>query len=125
MGPKKSRGFLDAARRLIAKHPGLTSKEIATRLLDSGEVTSYAHNPEGSLIATLQKHYLDIDVERRKEGGIFRFYPNEITVFLGSGEIQSYAQNPERSLTATLDGTTVAEDPVITINLASYWAQLK
>ena len=53
MGPKKSRGFLDAARRLIAKHPGLTSKEIATRLLDSGEVTSYAHNPERLLTATL------------------------------------------------------------------------
>ena len=111
MGPKKSRGFLDAAGRLIAEHPGLTSKEIATQLLDSGEVTSYAHNPEGSLIATLQKHYLDINVGRRKEGGIFRFYPNGITVFLDPGETQSYAQNTGRSLTATPDGTTVAEDP--------------
>ena len=111
MGPKKSRGFLDAARRLIAKHPGLTANEIVTRLLDSGEVESYAQNPVISLTATLQKHYMDIGVERRKEGGIFRFYHSGFTVFLDSEEIPSYAQNPGRSLTATLDGTTVAEDP--------------
>ena len=111
MVAKKSRGFLASAQKLITQQPGLTANEIVTRLLNSGEATSYAQNPVGSLTATLQKHYPDIGVERRREGGIFRFYPNGTTVLLGSGEVTGYAQNPVGSLTATLHGTTVAEGP--------------
>ena len=74
---KKIRGFSSKAGPYIARHPGLTAQDIVRSLLRSGEVQSAAENPEGSLVATLHKHHKEIGVERRRDGGVYRYYPND------------------------------------------------
>ncbi len=72
---KKIRGFSSKAGPYIERHPGMTAQDIVRSLLRSGEVQSAAENPEGSLVATLHKHHKAIGVERRKDGGVYRYYP--------------------------------------------------
>ena len=71
-----SKGFLKRAKQEIYAHPGQSGQTIARKLLKSGEVESRAQNPEMSLVATLTKHYEDIEVKRRKVDGLYRYYPN-------------------------------------------------
>ena len=71
-----SKGFLKRAKQEIYAHPGQSGQTIARKLLKSGEVESRAQNPEMSLVATLTKHYGDIEVKRRKVDGLYRYYPN-------------------------------------------------
>lgn len=73
---KKIKGFLREAVLEIQRQPGLTAQQIVGRLLRSGRVQSAAQNPEGSLVATLHKHHRDHGVERRRNGGTYRFYPS-------------------------------------------------
>ncbi len=112
MVAKKSRGFSASAQKLIIQQPGLTAKEIVTRLLTSGEATSYAQNPVGSLIATLQKHYTDIGVDRRREGGIYRFYPNSIT----NAEDHSGSNQPSQPLSTVVSAPPQPPRPPSTDN---------
>ena len=72
-----SKGFLQRARQEIYANPGQSAQQIARKLLASGEVESMAQNPEMSLVATLSKHYRDIDVTRRKIDGSFRYFPSD------------------------------------------------
>ena len=89
MCPKRKGGFLKEAKELIQKEPGLTADEVVRKLLSSGRASSAAQNPVGSLTATIQKHYMDIGVNRRKVGSIYRFYANGMTVTedLGSNNL--------------------------------------
>lgn len=75
----RARGFLEWAIEYINSNPGLTAPEIARKALSLGIVVSTAQNPEGSLVATLHKHHSDQgrSVVRRKELGVFRFYPGD------------------------------------------------
>ena len=72
---KKIRGFSGKAGPYIEGHPGMTAQDIVRSLLRSGAVQSAAANPEGSLVATLHKHHREIGVERRRDGGVYRYYP--------------------------------------------------
>ena len=74
----RARGFLEWAEGYIHTNPGLTAQEIAQKCLDKGIVASTAQNPVASLVATLHKHHSDQGryVVRRKEFGVYRFYPS-------------------------------------------------
>ena len=70
----KIRGFSSKVRPYVERHPGMTAQQIVRSLLESGEARSAAENPEGSLVATLHKHHREIGVERRRDGGVYRYY---------------------------------------------------
>lgn len=72
---KRITGFSQEAGAYIERHPGQTAQEIVGYLLQSGAAESAAQDPEGSLVATLHKHHQQIGVERRRDGGVYRYYP--------------------------------------------------
>jgi hypothetical protein len=78
---KRIHGFLQEAIAEIQRRPGQSAHEIVDRLLRTGDVQSAAVDPYPSLEGTLHKHHEHHGVERRKEGGVYRYYP------VGSAEV--------------------------------------
>lgn len=85
----RARGFSDKAGPFIKRNPGLPAHDIVRQLLASGLVRSEAQDPVGSLVATLHKHRRQIGVERRKEGGVYRYYPKNGHTSVGEEVIVS------------------------------------
>jgi len=102
---RKIRGFSSKARPYIEGHPGMTAQQIVRSLLASGEVQSAAENPEGSLVATLHKHHREIGVERRRDGGVYRYFP------MGNGPGSG---GPVRPVSLSSDSS---DDVVVTVRL--------
>src|SRR3989442_14312930 len=71
---KRVRGFSQAAKTYVEQHPGKTAQEVVRYLLGTGAVQSAAQEPEGSLVATLHKHHVQVGLERRYDKGIYRYY---------------------------------------------------
>lgn len=95
---QKARGFLQEARVFVEDehHLGLSAPEIVKALLKTGRVKSVARNPVGSLVATLNKHHHDIKLERRREGGVYRYYP------VASGQPPSKSTTPDFDETVSI-----------------------
>lgn len=68
-------GFSRTAKSYVEQHPGKTAQEIVRYLLGTGAVQSAALEPEGSLVATLHKHHIQLGLERRYDNGTYRYYP--------------------------------------------------
>jgi hypothetical protein len=69
------RGFMADARRYVQQNPGQTAQEIFRELRRQGRAQSDAQDPQASLVATLHKYHTQVGLERRKEGGAYRYYP--------------------------------------------------
>ncbi len=103
---RKIRGFSSKAGPYIEGHPGMTAQEIVRSLLRSGEVQSAAENPEGSLVATLHKHHREIGVERRRHGGVYRYYPK------GNGARSDAPAHPVKT-----NSDSESDEVVVTVRL--------
>ena len=90
-------GFSSKARSYVEHNPGKTAQEIVRHLRQAGEVQSAAREPEGSLVATLHKHHVQLGLERRWDNGVYRYYPpnghapspSVLTVALPGGQPQT------------------------------------
>ena len=68
-------GFSRAAKVYVERNPGRTAKEVVDYVLRSGEASSAAQDPRGSLVATLHKHHRQLGLDRRQVNGSYRYYP--------------------------------------------------
>ena len=78
MPPKRVGGFMRLARDIVDANPGLTAQEIYARAdaiaTQKGIRLSAARSAQGSLVATLHKHYTDYGLERKQRGRQFHYY---------------------------------------------------
>ena len=74
----RARGFLEWAEGYIHTNPGLTAQEIAQKCLDKGIVASTAKIlwRHWSLLSTSTTQTRAGMSSRRKEFGVYRFYPS-------------------------------------------------
>ena len=78
--PQRVTGFMPLAREVVTNEPGLTAKEVYSRvdrLATFQEIPiSAAADPKVSLIGTLHKVYGDFGMKKHPgKDGIYRFYP--------------------------------------------------
>jgi|SRR5438132_4461414 len=97
---KRVRGFSQAAKTYVEQHPGKTAQEVVRYLLGSGAVQSAAQEPEGSLVATLHKHHVQLGLERRYDNGIYKFYPK-------NGQIPAPPTSPRPAVSSEPEGEKV------------------
>ena len=107
MDDDMSKGFLRRAKQEIFSNPGQSAQEIARKLLDSGEAESRAQNPELSLVATLSKHYMDIEVVRRKIDGLYRYFPAHD--YFPSADSNSFEPLPPKGVPDITDTSLLVE----------------
>ena len=83
MFPRRIVGFMELARQIINKTPGLTAQEVYRRADEiarqEGRKLSAAKSPQGSLVATLHKHHAQYGLRREKDGRGYRYYPANLS----------------------------------------------
>ena len=77
--PLRVSGFMNLARGVVANEPGLTAKEVYSKVARlaqaQGIPISAAPDPERSLTNTLNKYYEDFGMGRRRGmDRIYRYY---------------------------------------------------
>ena len=79
MLPKRITGFMDLAQQIVDQTPGLTAQEIYRRACEiakpQNRKLSAAKSPQGSLVATLHKHYSHYGLTRKRVGREFQYFP--------------------------------------------------
>ena len=91
MLPRRVVGFMGLACQIVKQTPGLTAQEVYRRASDmakhDNKRLSAAKSPQGSLVATLHKHYHAYGLQRKRVGREYQYYPAALPATTGGAAI--------------------------------------